>query len=861
MVCFPKPKNPDEVRCCIDMRLPNQAVKRERHPTPTLEELMCDLTGACHFSKLDLRKGYLQIPLAPESRYITTFSTHKGLRQYTRLIFGLSSAPEVFQNEIQKVLQGVQGAKNISDDILLFGKTKMEHDQALQATFQRLRENGPTLNPDKCVYDKSHLDFYGDTFSAAGVSADPRKVKEVQAIAAPQNAAEVRSLLGLTNYVSRFIEDYATVTEPLRQLTRKDTPFSWTSECQNALNELKTRLTSETVMSYYDPSKPTVLTVDASPVGLGAVLAQTSTDLKGEEEVHIVAYASRALTDVEQRYSQTEKEALAIVWGCEKFHLYLYGHTFNLKTDHEPLEMIFRNPKSRPPARIERWQLRLQQYDFTVTYRSGDGNPADYLSRHPISGIPHKRSTAEEYVNFVVENAIPKAMTLQEVQEASNQDSTLHSLKSLIQSGRWSSLKTPDWVPKDADIVELRAYSKIRQELTVTASGLILRGTQVVIPAKLRDKAIELAHEGHQGVAKAKALIREKVWFPGINTMVEDEVTKCFPCQAVGPATRPEPLKMTEMPKHPWQSLNMDFLGSLPTGEMLLVVIDQHSRFPEVEILTSTTARAISPKLDRVFATHGIPNAITTDNGPPYNSAEFADYMRQNGIKHHRTTPLWLQGNAEAESFMKPLMKAIRTAHAEGRNWRRELHKFLLNYRSTPHTTTGVAPAELLYGRVIRGRLPHLEHNINSRVVRNKALAKDAEAKCRMKLYADKRRHAKPSNIQVGDRVLVKQTKANKLTTRYEIRPRRVTEVNGSMITASRDGHLITRNSSFYKKVYDNAGSASDDGDSDADVPEPEDGLLRAGVDGREDIRPEVPDRPQRLRRPPVRLRDYDTEV
>ena len=155
----------------------------------------------------------------------------------------------------------------------MFGKTKTEHDQALEATFQRLRENGLTLNPDKCVYDKSHLDFYGYTFSAVGISADPRKVIEVQDMAPPQNAAEVRNLLGFTNYVSLFIEDYATITEPLRQLTRRDTPFTWTSECQNALNEMKTRPKRETVMAYYGPSKPTELTVDASPVGLGGVLA------------------------------------------------------------------------------------------------------------------------------------------------------------------------------------------------------------------------------------------------------------------------------------------------------------------------------------------------------------------------------------------------------------------------------------------------------------------------------------------------------------------------------------------------------------------------------------------------------------
>ena len=166
---------------------------------------------------------------------------------------------------------------------------------------------------------------------------------------------------------------------------------------------------------------------------------------------------------------------------------------------------------------------------------------------------------------------------------------------------------------------------------------------------------------------------------------------------------------------------------------------------------------------------HEIPNAnLLQRMGPPYNSAEFADYMKQNGIKHHRPTLLWPQRQCRGQSFMKPLMNAVCIAHVEGRNWQHELHKFLLNYRSKPHTTS-IAPPELLYGRVTRGRLPHLEHDINSQEVCNKALARDAEAKCRMKLYANKRRHVQPSNIQVEDRVLVKQTKANELTTQYEI--------------------------------------------------------------------------------------------
>ena len=177
-------------------------------------------------------------------------------------------------------------------------------------------------------------------------------------------------------------------------------------------------------MAHFDPSAPTQLRVDASPFGLGAILTQSHGD-----ETRPVPYASRTLTAVERRYSQTEREALAVVWGCERFHLYLYGTTFDIYTDHKPLEIIY-SPTSKPPARIERWGLRLQPYKFSVKYSPGIGNPADVLSRLPLpNATTNTRNTAEEYVQFVAQNAAPKALSLSTIKEATNQDPVLQFLR------------------------------------------------------------------------------------------------------------------------------------------------------------------------------------------------------------------------------------------------------------------------------------------------------------------------------------------------------------------------------------------------------------------------------------------------
>ena len=330
-------------------------------------------------------------------------------------------------------------------------------------------------------------------------------------------------------------------------------------------------------MAYFDPEKDTELIVDASPVGLGAILS-TKTCEAGRM---IVAYASRSLSPVEQRYSQTEREALACVWTCERFHLYLYGAPFTLITDHKPLVPIFNNPKAKPPARLERWNLRLQPYNFTVRYEPGKMNPADYISRHPLQNQPlRKRNIAQEYVALLTTSAVPVAMTLAEIQDATLGDPTFQQLAELIRSQQWHSVLNNDSSSNDAksiDLQDFKAFHKIRHELTVTTNNdTILRGSRIVMPASLRHRALQLAHEGHQGLVKTKQLLREKIWFPCIDKQAETLVKHCLPCQSTNPENKLEPLKMSPLPSGPWRHVAADFYGPLPSGQTLMVVIDEY---------------------------------------------------------------------------------------------------------------------------------------------------------------------------------------------------------------------------------------------------------------------------------------------
>ncbi|XP_053381848.1 uncharacterized protein K02A2.6-like [Mercenaria mercenaria] len=255
LVVAPKSKSPNDVRICVDMRKANLALKRERHVVPTVDDIIIELNGSTVFSKVDLYKGFHQLELSEESRNMTVFASHVGLWRYKRLNFGVSVAPEIFQNEIRQVINELNGVLKISDDIIIHGKTQTDHDSNLEALLQRLQDRNLTLNKEKCEFGKSKIKFFGYVFSESGISPDPEKITAIKNVEKPKNQGEVRSFLGMTNYVSRFIENYFTISEPLRRLTQQNQPFEWTTQQENAFHQLKNALVSDKVMAYFDPSK------------------------------------------------------------------------------------------------------------------------------------------------------------------------------------------------------------------------------------------------------------------------------------------------------------------------------------------------------------------------------------------------------------------------------------------------------------------------------------------------------------------------------------------------------------------------------------------------------------------------------
>ena len=776
VVIVPKPNG--SIRLCVDMRQPNKAIERERHVIPTIEDILAEVSESKIFSVIDLNQAFHQMELEEESRFITTFSTHVGLRRYKRLFFGLNAASEIFHNTLREMLSDIEGAINSSDDILIHGRNREEHDVRLHRVKKRLAEMNVTINADKQQLGKEAVKFHGVILTSKGLKVDPEKVKIINNFKRPKNVTEVRSFLGMVNYCSRFIKNHANLTEPLRKLIIKDgAEFRWSKETEKAFVTLKKELSDTHNLAFFNNKLKSEVIVDASPVGLGAILCQ----LEASGKPVVVAYASKALTPTEQRYSQTEREALAIIWGCEQFQVYLIGTKFVVWTDHKALVPIFNNPAAKLSVRMERWMLRKQVFDMEVQYLPGEWNAADYLSRNPGGGdgkLMKLAKVAERYVNFITTNAA-EVMSAEEIRKETDADETLSAVKKAIKDGRWYKLSK-----------ELkRTFEPIKQELTVSSGGIILRGDRIVMPNTLQAKVIEIAHEGHQGIEKTKRHLRSRIWFPKMDKMTEAAVKKCMACQVSTESKRREPIKPSLLPNGPWEDLSVDFY-TRPNGEEIMVTIDDFSRFPVAEIVRSTAFSQVWPKLNHLLAMLGIPKTIKTDNGPPFNGREFKAMADHLGFKHRKITPVWPEANGEVERFMRTLGKLMRTAVAEKKNWKEELEVFPRSYRNTKHAGTGFTPAELLFGRKLRDRLPDLFHT-------------DEAYKSRMKEQADKKRRAKEHGLQVGDWVLRRKEKKmlKKTEPYYEMEPYRVVAVKESMVTVENRNGIVTRNCSCFKKL------------------------------------------------------------
>ncbi|XP_064469539.1 uncharacterized protein K02A2.6-like [Ornithodoros turicata] len=608
-------------------------VKRDgRYPIPRVAELFAKLSGGKKFSKLDLKDAYQQILLDEESKKLVTINTQKGLYRYVRLPFGVFTAPALFQRIMENLLEDLRGVVVYFDDILVTGKDDDDHKKNLDIVLRMLEEAGLRLKLEKCIFMAPRVHYLGPIITEAGLHPDPKKVEAVTKAPAPTNVKTSQSYLGLVNYYRTFLPDLSIVLHPLNKLLGANAQWTWGTEQQLALQKSKDLLTSARVLAHFDPKKPLVLVCDASPYGVGAVLAHR--ELSGEELP--IAYASRSLIPPECNYSQLDKEALAVIFGVLRFHQYLWGHSFEIVTDHKPLLGLLAHDKPVPnncSPRLLRWALTLSSYPYELVYRQGSGIAhADGLNRLPLptEALPVERPAEV----FLLEGVYPTVLSAKVVAQATSRDVIASNVRHILLSGG----KLPD-------VTDYRPYQRRFDQLSVQ-DDCILLGNRVVIPQELRAKVLDLLHESHPGVTKMKAVARSHVWWGTLDEDIAARVQRCVTCQQ-----QQRPFK----------------------GHYIFILVDAFSKWVEVEVVPSPSAEATISCLRSIFARQGLPDLVVSDNGPTFVSANY------------RTTPHEITGASPAELLCgRELKTALDNLHPDMRTTvvRKQLRSKLLHDKS-----------------------------------------------------------------------------------------------------------------------------------------------------------------------------------
>ncbi|XP_064488330.1 uncharacterized protein K02A2.6-like [Ornithodoros turicata] len=695
-VVVPKPNG--AVRVCGDFSVTvNPQLAIAQYPIPRPEELLAVLNGGEKFTKLDLSEAYLQMELDEEAKKMLVINTHKGLFQFNRMPFGIASAPAVFQRTMEQVISGLPSVACYLDDIIVTGRNDEEHLSNLSKVLARLQEFGFTLKREKCAFLQTQVEYLGHIVDADGFRPSPKKVSAILNMPPPNQVSELRSFLGMVQHYGKYLEGLADVCSPLNDLLKKGASWCWTSACVEAFESIKSMLASAKVLTHYVPTKEIFLAVDASSKGLGAVIYHR---LHGVDRP--IAHASKTLTVAETKYAQIEREALAIIFGVKKFHQYLWGRKFVLYTDHKPLTVIFGPSRGIPvttASRLQRWALILMSYSFDIQFEgSSKIANADGLSRLPEGPDHEFDKAAEEGVFSVGTDEIfavqdyhmsTLPVTAKDIAAATLEEPILTKVAKYVSRG-WPGHVAPDLSP----------FYQRQTELTLH-KGCILWGMRTVVPTKLRHKLLDILHDCHIGQSKMKMLARSYIWWPGLDKDIESRVRNCEQCSAVAAQEIPVPLHQWEQPDKAWHRLHADFAEL--HGKHYLIVIDAFSKWPDIIQMTGTNALKTISAFQDIFVQNGLPEVLVTDNGPPFTSQVFEDFLKQRGIHHVLTPPYHPQSNGLAENFVRTFKTALRRFEEGGD--KDKLRDFLFKYRVTPHVTTGRPPCELLNNRHYRSLL------------------------------------------------------------------------------------------------------------------------------------------------------------
>ena len=760
-------KKDGSLRMCVDYRALNKLTIKNRYPLPRIDDLLDQLYGASYFTTLDLASGYHQIRIVPRDIPKTAFRTYLGHFEWNVMPFGLCNAPTTFQNATNNLF-GQRIGKFIlvyMDDILIYSKSKTEHLQHIEEVLSLLASQKYYVKLSKCEFMKTELKFLGHTISANGLKVDPDKIEVIKNWTPPTDKTGVRSLLGFGNYFRRFIYRYSDIVLPLLNLTKSNTPTIWTSECQQAFEQLKHAIVNAPVLCHPDLSQPFEVICDASNYATGAILLQHG---------HPCAFASKKLLPAECNYTTEEKELLAVIHALKLFRCYLEGNTFTILTDHNPLK-YFETKQDMSP-RQARWAHYLSRFDYKWEWIKGKHNPADLLSRNPIFAPLLCVTTRSQTTNLSDSPSLIKPSKRTHKYSANHMPLNQCNTVRITTEPQDQTSLTPDIVRLGYQHDPWFSDTRHTQSLALK-NGLWYKGKLLVLPKyfQLRKWAMEEAHEppycGHLGFNKTMQNLKRTCWWQGMTQHLKDFINSCHSCLRNKPYLQKPAglLNPLPIPQRPWSSISMDLIVELPVTKdgynAIITIVDRLTKMTHfIPCTTNVTALQLAHLfLHHIFKLHGVPQDIVSDRDPKFVSAFWREFCKLLGTKLNMSTAYHPETDGQTERMNRILEEMLRhyvAPHQE--DWDHFLPTCEFAINNAVHDSTGYSPFYLTYGydpltpaTLASPSSVPAAADLHKQLFDNLQLAKKhlEAAQQRQKQYADKKRRM--VEYTVGDMVLL----------------------------------------------------------------------------------------------------------
>ncbi|GBL75852.1 Transposon Tf2-9 polyprotein [Araneus ventricosus] len=687
--CFPvifikKKQNPNDsnsepkFRMVVDYRLLNSITETFKICLPKISEIIKNIAGGKIYCVLDLKSAFFQIKLRDEDKRKLAFCTEMGNFQPTRLPFGSKNSTSYFHTLISKCLNGITG-KNVQfflDDIIIAADSLCELKVTLQTVFDRLIKFNLTLDPAKLQLCKPEITYLGFDLNANGFSPSEQNVNKVTNFPRPKNLKQVQMFLGMLNYFRGLIYDYAGIVEPLVKLTKKNTPFVWSVECENAFNTVQEIILKKPTLKNFDPNLPISLITDASKIAICGILLQ-----KKDNIYYPLEFFSRKLTPAECKYPSIRRELLAIYASVKHFHDQLLGENFELLTDAKPLTEY--QSLDKKPEIVARWLLYLGTFSFTPTHIPGSLNPADFLSR-----VVEENSLNVNNITLFQPN---DKLSMQNISIEQKQDAILSKIMNDLSVNKQCKQYFLD---VNSGLLMIKNAHKNKKKIV----------NRIVIPKSLIKVCIETAHAPHFGVRKTFEFIRHKYQWKGMYLDTKNFCEHCEKCLENKPKAK---LTQTQMiPKRnlaPGQCIAIDVVGKLPRStdnkNFILTIIDHYSRYLEAYPLQNITSRTIINCLNKYFANFGLPKFLITDNATNFISNEMVEFLDRLNIQHRKSSIYYPMANGLLERAHRTMKESLASMCESTFQWSEKLLFFKLYYNNSIHSVTKFAPAEIFFGR------------------------------------------------------------------------------------------------------------------------------------------------------------------